>query len=412
MGNMNGLAMKRALFYRLILGCATTIALSVIGTPAIAQGLLDGLTDTVQQKLKEATQGVLNQNTPPAEQKPEGNAEDTPSKNTAPAEQKSGASPRGALDKYTRPSEQTPEPTISKEELFEAWMQEYLDEGKPSRANSERPPFLNGNTNQARKDLATVLYNDYGMRCAKSPEDGAYLAWTASFYDVLNDIIKIQHGNDSHRLTLEGRVSSLTTGTYRYCPEYANQIRQFLDDFAIASEEWHQQNVEYHQRKREEEAKLAQLKADKEAAARQAKTDRERVEKEREVAARQAKAERTEALRSGQAKVESYGDARLFYQPMEGFQLVMRPKVQPDGKVYEVQGILERVEGSTLLVKFADKHYFFITAKEKQPRDFMKNLRIGGILHVIGRYTSNREYTTVIGATRTAVVFEAISIVN
>jgi hypothetical protein len=378
---------------------------------------LDGLTNTVQQKLNEAAQRVLNTNAPPAEQKPEGTAEETPDKNMPPAGQKPDASSQGVLDKYTRPAEQKPELTISKEELFESWKQQYLIEGMPNLPKSrlERVPRLSkGET--AEEMLANTLFNDYGVRCRQSweraarpekrdsPMDNRPLAFF--LLDAVNTIIKIQYGeqNLNHHLT-----STVDRATNNICPQSARQIRQFLDEFAAESENWYQQNIEYTQRKREEEARLAQQKAEQEEAARQQKAEQERIEKQQRA---DAIAKRTQELRSGQAKIESYSDAQLFYRPEGGQLLVRNPKVQPDGKIYEVFGNLERVEGNTLIVKFADTYYFFISVKEKQPRDFVGNLRIGWPLRVIGRYTSNRQYTTVIGASKTAPTFEAIQLSN
>jgi hypothetical protein len=407
----HGPAMKKVLLCRLILGCVAGIALLAIGTPATAQGLLDGLAGTVQQKLKEATQGVLNQippseeqnsrdatqeapdkkNAPTAEQKPKNDAEDVPDK-------KPDGSSQGALDKYTRSEEQKPEPTMSKEELFESWRQQYLIDGE-----FDNKPNFNSFKNQDNwRSFANVLYSDYGLRCENlsatkkgknSPEGNKDL--TRSLLSVMAIISDIQHGDKyANSKRLNESIAGAKQDCLRYCNitredchKYDEQIDQFLNEFAAESEKWSQQKT----------------------ATRQEKAERQHAEQKRRT---EATAERAQALRSGQAKVENYSDAQLFYSPEGGQLLVRNPKAQPDGKIYEVFGNLERIDGNTLIVKFADKYYFIISVKEKQPQSFVKNLRIGWPLRVIGRYTSNREYTTVIGATKTAPVFEAIQLSN
>jgi hypothetical protein len=302
------------------------------------------------------------------------------------------------LDKYTRPAEQKPEPMMSKEELFEWWKEQYLVD----REFDNKPNFNSFKNQDNWRSFANVLYSDYGVHCENlsatdrgknSPAGNKDLS--RSLLSVMATISDLQHGD---KYANNKRLSENITGAKRACLRYCNvtgedchkydvQIDQFLDEFAIESEKWSQQKT----------------------AARQAKVEQQRAEQQQRT---EATAKRAQALRSGQAKVESYGDAQIFYRPEGGQLLVRNPKAQPDGKVYEVFGNLDRVEGNTLIVKFADTYYFFISVKEKQPRDFVGNLRIGWPLRVIGRYTNNRQYTTVIGATKTAPAFEAIQLSN
>jgi hypothetical protein len=331
---------------------------------------LDGLTNTVQQKLNEAAQRVLNTNAPPAEQKPEGTAEETPDKNMPPAGQKPDASSQGVLDKYTRSAEQKPKLTISKEKLFESWKREYLLEGKPITGNFDRtskePSFFSGRS----EVLSDVLYNDYGVHCGRSPADN--LTISLHLTEAIQNIVLVQYNeqDDSARARVTESVKWATTGN---CSKYTSQITLFLDEFVTESEKWYQQNIEYIQRKNANDAQLARQKAEQEEAARQQKAEQKAAEHQVEIdkqrAEQQRIAERAAALRSGQVKIESFGDAKLFYSPAAGQLLIMRPMVQPDGKLYEAFGVLERVEGNTLIAKISDT-YFFITTEAKQPHEW------------------------------------------
>jgi len=74
-------------------------------------------------------------------------------------------------------------------------------------------------------------------------------------------------------------------------------------------------------------------------------------------------------------------------------------------------GVLEHAEqnGDVLIVKFANGYSFVTKAlAAKHGYGFTDNLRIGMPIHIIGKYVKNTEYTTVIGTSKTAAVFEAV----
>ena len=124
---------------------------------------------------------------------------------------------------------------------------------------------------------------------------------------------------------------------------------------------------------------------------------------------------RSELLLAGKLKIESYNDAKLVYKPLILESIALSPLLKADGKIYAPQFwlTLEAEEGTNLLRAVAidasgKKPYVFLRTAKNITTFNSENLRIGGVLFVLGRYIGNTKYTTIMGVTKSAPTLEVM----
>lgn len=119
--------------------------------------------------------------------------------------------------------------------------------------------------------------------------------------------------------------------------------------------------------------------------------------------------ERSVALRTGREKPASFKDYMLMHDHGVGDQFYGSPLLKPDNKVYLFgTGAVDREEGGGLLVRNSGGSYIHVKTSRSTP--IYGDLRVNMPVVVIGRYIGNTQYTTVVGAVKTAPMIEAIAI--
>jgi len=333
------------------------------------------------------------------------------------------------LDKYMQAAPQKPAAVMTKKEWFELLRQIYLKNRDATIRDGRRH-------DEDRAILKNILSNDYNVRCKYDLDvtlNATFtmmnsIVWLQDYEKRMNDSSSEKRERDlgdekRARDSLASSMKSIKT----LCEDPgAEKVKEFLDGFVAESEKWYQAKQE----QLDQEAKAKQERAEAEARAEQveaqAKQERkeaeERDKQERadqarrkraaeEAQAEQARAQHADALRTGKAEVKNAYDAALFYNADDGQSLMFRPKMQPDGKVYALFGVLDKVDekGNVLRIK-AGTNYAIITKAlaAKRGSGFVENLRVGMGFRIIGRYVRNTDYNTVGGETKTAATFEAI----
>lgn len=159
---------------------------------------------------------------------------------------------------------------------------------------------------------------------------------------------------------------------------------------------------------RQMETQLSREKAEAKIKADEAtRLVREKTEKEQQEQQRKTIAARGAALRSGKILVENMGDASLLLNAATTAVPIFKPSLKPDNKIYAWGGSLERLDGGLYIVKLGE-NYFGFKKKPTGTKTFNEaELRINGFVSVIGQYTDNVEYVTVIGDKRYMPVLKA-----
>jgi hypothetical protein len=230
----------------------------------------------------------------------------------------------------------------------------------------------------------------------------------AAMYDVLDQIAT--SGNKGGML--RDRVNSLSK-PYTGCPNDFPAIKQFLDDYAEFAKGMVDRKLALvGERKANEEEKARQVKA----AANQ-KAD-EQAGKQRDAQAREAEMKRQKkesdekrklALRSGSEKPGSFRDYMLMHDHEIGDQYYGSPLRVPDNKVYLFgTGAFDREDSGGLFIRNSGNEYIYVKTSRGTP--IYGDLRVNMAIVVIGKYVGNIQYTTVIGAIKTAPVIEAFAI--
>ena len=126
---------------------------------------------------------------------------------------------------------------------------------------------------------------------------------------------------------------------------------------------------------------------------------------------------RMQGLRSGAIPVSNLQDAAIKLDATDGRQLVMSPKIKPDGKNYNIGGFLEKYSNSTFIattvpvqaigsIPFNTR--FVVLVPQAFEASYQNTARVGGGIGLIGRYVGNRNLLLVTGASVTAPVFEML----
>lgn len=124
---------------------------------------------------------------------------------------------------------------------------------------------------------------------------------------------------------------------------------------------------------------------------------------------------RTKLILAGKLKIESYDDAKLVNTPLILETIAFNPLLKADGKIYANKFwlTLEAEEGANLLRAVAidpkgQKPYVFLRTTKNTTIFGSGGMRVGGIISVMGRYTDNIKYTTVMGVTKSAPTLEVM----
>lgn len=133
---------------------------------------------------------------------------------------------------------------------------------------------------------------------------------------------------------------------------------------------------------------------------------------ERSEARAAAAAIRQKQLRAGTAKISSFEDAGLYHEHTDLLDLMQRPPIHPDSKIYAGLVFLEGVEDRGLLrvrtERWGQVAYAWLRLDTATQRFSAQHIRVNNGLRVIGRYKSNVNYRTVTGSQRTAPLLDAM----
>jgi len=141
-----------------------------------------------------------------------------------------------------------------------------------------------------------------------------------------------------------------------------------------------------------------------------------KIEKEKEVAREQAQRKEKEdyiaKLKAGKKPIESLSDAIVYHDADENMMVILQPPVSPTNKYHSVYGAIETVESEKYLIarygSGKDTNYFAIKITRKTIIPNKDEIRIGKMIRIVGKHTSLRKYTTVLGAQRVMPEFEAV----
>lgn len=174
------------------------------------------------------------------------------------------------------------------------------------------------------------------------------------------------------------------------------------------------------EKRKENDLRQQQMKA-----AAEAKSAEEQRKREEQKAAARARADHYHKLLSGEVKVASFDDAVLLYSPVKNLVNVIRsPLLSPSGAVYGASGLRLDAEDEpgTLRLKawtiepdegfgFAPMpSYVFCRITKNTIEVGERDLRINGVVSVVGRYIANQDYQTVSGETKMAPILELLYI--
>lgn len=195
--------------------------------------------------------------------------------------------------------------------------------------------------------------------------------------------------------------------------------------------------------RREEEDKLERAAAAAEREAQNARRikeieDREKSERDAEIAATEkvaadeakAKADRAERitkLKSGAIKPISFTDHSIANNANDAFDVVISPKIRPDGKAYQIDCRIEGDEGGgTFMCKYdisfapnllqhmmvgslqGGKDRFLIQVPKSMQSRFFDGARIDGPVRLVARYIGNGKIMFTSKETRTVPVFDVL----
>lgn len=299
----------------------------------------------------------------------------------------------------------------TKAEFFSSFEKHYFEVASSSGAISDmqRKYMDIGNS------LARMLPSEFGIsiQCVQQRARDGRISGTsqarsiaAAMYDILDKLAAPERSN-----ALRARFDSLARPGSG-CPNDFAGIKQYLDtytEFAIQLVDRHQKAVAERQSQMREAEREAKLAADRKRSEEDAKNREAQARDEaQKTAMREAQEKRRASLRSGAAKPNSFQDHMLMHDYVWGEQYFSSPLVEPDGKVYLFgTGALDRKDGNDLILKNPDG---YVIVRPKRGTPIYGELQVNRLTVVLGRYVANAQYTTVIGAVKTAPVIEAIAI--
>lgn len=313
-----------------------------------------------------------------------------------------------------QPNKSNTTSVMTKESFFAEFERDYLEKSD----DTGHLPGMKQKHDKVANSIAVVLPAEFGISASCVQQlrtdgkiSGSIQAMTiaAAMYDVLDQIAP----SGNKKGMLRDRVNSLSRPGSG-CPSDFPAIKQFLSeysDFAKGMLERKLALVAERNAKEQEQARQARIVADQQAS--------EKANKEREAQAREAEMRKQKkgadekrriALRSSVEKPASFRDYMLMYDHGIGDQFYGSPLLKADNKVYLFgTGALDREEDGGLLVK-SPGGGGYIHVRTSRSTQIYGDLRINMPIVVIGRYVENIQYTTVIGAVKTAPVIEAIAI--
>jgi hypothetical protein len=150
--------------------------------------------------------------------------------------------------------------------------------------------------------------------------------------------------------------------------------------------------------------------------------EKDRRAKAAEATAQRLRDDRKRKLRSGALKVQSLEDAKLLHDPVKNLDdIAISPLLSPNALVYAGTVTLDFQEkpnfirvktffltGNVVSGASMGFAYVWLRITKKSANLVADSMRIGGKVGVVGRYTQNVQYRTVIGDQKTAPVLEVL----
>lgn len=162
---------------------------------------------------------------------------------------------------------------------------------------------------------------------------------------------------------------------------------------------------------------FTQVKVDRErrALAEKEKSDRSIAAQQKEesnAALEKQKAESRDAdLRAGRVKPANIEQAMVAYSAENGISLASAPKIRPDGKLYALIGIIENAGSDPeflAMLGSRDPRYYMVKIPKALRSAYFDKAKIGDGFILVGKYTGNTNYKTIVGQQKSAPVFEAV----
>lgn len=186
---------------------------------------------------------------------------------------------------------------------------------------------------------------------------------------------------------------------------FIDAYKKLLNDYASALEASYQDS----------DATIAKENAERAAAEKEKHAALEKSRLNMQFAENKRLNERLVALRDGKIKPETMEDAKLLWQPSNGIQVVLNPPVTGDSNTYLLSGKLVRAEGDRHVFEINtgnDIKYFICVIQSDTVLTNGTLLRYEGKANIVGRFVGVASYTTVLGVTRMAPVFNTLLIQN
>lgn len=226
-------------------------------------------------------------------------------------------------------------------------------------------------------------------------------------------LLKIS-ASEHRRFPSEMEESVLNGASFDEILNYYQQNRERLDDNYLLSVYFgsNEFNRTRSQRERDKSEAEYRERADAEEKTREEAKLIAEQERKNKAVIEQQKASALEAdLRAGRVKPANMEQAMVAYSAENGISLASAPKIRPDGKLYALIGIIENAGSDPeflAMLGSRDPRYYMVKIPKSLRAAYFDKAKIGDEFLLVGRYTGNTNYKTIVGQQKSAPVFEAV----
>lgn len=200
------------------------------------------------------------------------------------------------------------------------------------------------------------------------------------------------------------------------------QVDELLEEMKPSEQKLAEQRAKQELLKAEE--KRAELRAKEDQLANEIELKRHQQE---EVAEKIAKENVLAEIRMGKRKAKSFEEAVSAYDAAEGLNLASAPKIRPDGRTYYLAGTIERSDNKTasftalannglvnmmqrtlLGIGQGEPKYFYVRLPKSMETKYYDTAKVGAGFDIVGKYSANLDYKTIIGAQKSMPVFDVL----
>lgn len=182
--------------------------------------------------------------------------------------------------------------------------------------------------------------------------------------------------------------------------------------------------IAYREKIDRERSERRETEEEIEKTARQVETERRQQD---ELAKKAAMAITITEIRAGKKQAKSFEEAVAAYDAAEGLNLASAPKIRPDGRTYYLAGTIERSDNKTasftalannglvnmmqrtlLGIGQGEPKYFYVRLPKSMEAKYYDTAKVGAGFDIVGKYSANLDYKTIIGAQKSMPVFDVL----